>query len=283
MISMEEPQKKISYRNGDRASTPALILLYLIVAVVLHLLFALCFRSAPMEQKPALEEQRTVRMIETENIDSGSTGYRLADPTVFVHGSDGTGYSRTDRDDAIRNPALSVKVAPLVLPDQISSQTGTLLTQPLGAPDRKELPHISANAPLLGAPDKIRQAAEKKEILYPRWLDLSGSDLNRYFSETQLNGLQALKITGQSTFRIKNESDNKLQPHVILLRSCGKASADIAAKTALEQALTDPSFRKSVPHKNGLVVRLCWSQLAETPREEDLPALMFSEEKEEKK
>lgn len=272
---MGQSSKKISYRNGDRASTPALLLLFAGITIGLHLLFALCFHSTPVEeQRPVPEQQRTIRMIAAKDIDVDSAKYRLADPTVFVHGSGRIGYNQTAMKDDKQKPELSVAVEPLVLsapekhePEEITS------------PERNELPYISVNAPLLGAPETGIKITRRVKTDFPVLFDLSGKDLNSYFSETQIAALKALDARGQTMFRIKPGAGKKLQYHVLLLESCGKASADLAAKKILEDVLTDTSFKKIVPNKTtGLVVRLCWSQLAETPVEKELPAMMFPEE-----
>lgn len=271
---MGQPSKKISYRNGDRASTPALLLLFAGIAIGLHLLFALCFHSTQAEQKPAPEQQRTIRMIAAKDIDVHSAQYRLADPTVFVHGSGRIGYNQTAMNDDKRKPELSVAVEPLVL-----SKPEKHEPEEITAPERNELPYLSANAPLLGAPGTgIKKAGETKAV-FPAWLDLSGKDLNSYFSEKQIAALKALDARGQTIFRIKPGAGRKLQYHVLLLESCGKSSADLAAKKILEDVLTDTPFKKIVPNKTtGLVIRLCWSQLAATPEEKEFPAMMFPEE-----
>lgn len=272
---MTPSPKKISYRNGDRTSTPLMMLLFLVIAIGLHLLFALCFHSEPAEQDPVPQQQRTIRMIATEDINTRSPGYRLADPTVFVHGAGGTGYSQTDWDDDDRKPELPIDAVPegLTVPEE---STEIKIT----APERGELPHISANASLLGAPSKERNAAaEKQELIYPVWLDLSGNLLNGHFSEKQLADLKALNIKGQTTFRITPSSNSKLQYHVTLLRSCGTAAGDVPAKIMLEKALTDPDFRNRVSRKDGFVIRLCWSQFVETPQETELPDMMFPDQK----
>lgn len=272
---MDTPQKKISYRDGDHASTPLLLLLFLGIAIGLHLLFALCLHSAPEDQKTTKEQHRTIRMIASQNININSPGYQLADPTIFVHGAGDVGYSQMELEIDQKNPALSTAAEPLVL-----SVREELHPQEITAPERHDLPHLSANAPLLGAPVKAtpQRQATVSPVIYPVWLDLSGKTLNHFFTSQQIAGLRVLNIRGQTLFRIKPGANKDLQYHVILIQSCGKPSADLAAKAVLEKALTAPAFCKIVPGKEGLTVRLCWSQLAATPRQQSQPDKMFPDE-----
>lgn len=268
-------QKKSSYRNGDRTTTPAMLLLFFVAAVLLHLLFAICFHNAPAEPVRNPDQQRTIRMIPAEQ---HHTGYSLADPTIFVHGTDSVGYSKAGLTKDDRKPELSIRTERPVL-----SEPEKYELQEITAPERQELPYLSANAALLGAPGSVKRNGHKKMIPepvgYPAWLDHSGNDLNSFFSKKQIETLKALNISGQTTFKATPGANGKVQCHVMLLRSCGDPAADTEAKNILEQALSDPGFRKTLVQKEGTVFRLCWTQqLAALPLEKDLPAMMFPEE-----